>query len=147
MKLKKMIAGLLMSAAITPISAYAGDAADISTVGKVDAVYVREARGLFIEKKLVRKFEDQEIWVDVRTATALADNAGGGMFKVPSELRLERGDLVATRVGDESARGLNLIPIPNQVTQLVARHDTLMAITFGLPTSSPLLNVFLATAR
>ena len=146
MKATRIIAGLLTCAAVVSANAHADNAAN-SEVGKVDTVYVRQARGLFIEKKLVRKIEDKEIWVDARTADALEQHTGGEMFKVPSNLPIERGDLVAMRLGDESARALNLIPIPNQVTHLVARHDTLMAIAFGLPKTSPGLDVFLAKSK
>jgi hypothetical protein len=136
MKLTKILAGLLMSGAV--VSACAS-----SEIGKVDRVYVREARGLYFEKKLLRRTEGKEVWVNVRGATMVSDKSTGEMFKVPADLAIERGDLVATRIGDESLRDLNLVPIPNKVTQLVARHDTLMAMTFGLPTTSPLLNVFM----
>jgi hypothetical protein len=143
MKLNKILAGLLISGAIVSTIAHAGGATADSDIGKVDAVYVREARGLFIEKKLLHHSEGKEVWVDVRGPMTVADKTTGEMFKVPADLAIERGDLVATQAGDESGRFLNLIPIPNKVTQLVAPHDSLMAMMFGLPKSSPMVNLFL----
>src|SRR4051812_33516213 len=115
------------------------------TVGKVDRVYVSEARGLFIDKQLPKRAAGKEMWVDVRGATMTADHATGELFKVPADMAIERGDLVAARFGDQSARALdpNLIPTPNRVTQIVAPHDSLMAMMFGLPKASPLISAFL----
>ena len=144
MKLNKILAGLLMTGAVISPVAYADGGPGDAAVGKVDRLYIREARELFIEKKLLRRSEDKEVWVDVRTPATVASQTTGEMFKVPADLAIERGDLVATRVGDESGRFLNLIPIPNKVTQLVAPHDSLMAMTFGLPKSSPMLDLFVA---
>jgi hypothetical protein len=68
------------------------------------------------------------------------------MFKAPVDVAIERGDLVATRIGDDSVQemSLNLIPTPNKVTELVARHDSLMAMTFGLPKAPRMVELFVS---
>jgi hypothetical protein len=142
-RLNNVLAGVLISGAIESTAAHAEDRPGNVTIGKVDRVYVREFRGLYIEKKLLRHNEGKELWVDVRDPATAASQTIGEMFKVPADLAIERGDLVATRYGDESGAYLNLIPTPNKVTQLVARHDTLMAMMFGLPKSSPMVKLFL----
>jgi hypothetical protein len=146
-KLNAMIVGLLVAGSAVSAMAFADGESASTTVGKVDRVYVCEARGLFIDKKILRRTAGKEIWVDVRGATMAADHATGELFKVPAELAIERGDLVATQLGDQSVRALNpnLIPTPNIVTQLVAPHDSLMAMMFGLPKAAPLLSAFLNT--
>jgi hypothetical protein len=143
MRLNKILAGLLMTGAIVSATAHADGVPENTAVGKVDAVYVREARGLFIEKKLLRHSEDKEVWVDVRGAATVAATTTGEMFQVPADLAIRRGDLVATRMGDASGLEFKLIAIPNKVTQLVAPHDSLMAMTFGLPKAPGMVNLFL----
>jgi hypothetical protein len=101
----------------------------------VDTVYVREAKGLYIEKKLLRKIEHKELWVDVRFATALPGDPKSELFQVPADIAIERGDLVATRIGEPTLRSMNLLPVVSRVTRLVARHDTLMAMAFGISNS------------
>ena len=109
----------------------------------MDTVYVREAKGLFIEKKLLRHSEGREVWVDVRGAATVAATTIGDMFQVPADLAIQRGDLVATRMGDDSALAFKLIAIPNKITRLVAPHDSLMAMTFGLPKAPGMVNLSL----
>jgi hypothetical protein len=144
-KLKAIITRLLMAGSVVSAMACADGESASTTVGKVDRVYVCEARGLFMDKKLLKRTAGKEIWVDVRDATIAADHETGELFKVPAELAIERGDLVATQIGDQSVRDLNpnLIPTQNRVTQLIAPHDSLMAMMFGLSKASLLLSAFL----
>ena len=146
MKLNAMIAGLVMAGSVVSATAYAdGDPASDS-IGKVNRVYVAEARGLYIEKKLARHTAGKDIWAHVRSATIVASDATGDMFKVPADLAIERGDLVATQAGDSSAHTLdpNLIATPNKITRLVAPHDSLTAMMFGLPqAATPMVNALL----
>jgi len=143
MKLNKIFAGLFMAGAIVSAIAHAEEPED-AVVGKVGRVYVRECQGLFVEKQLLRHSKGKEIWADVRTPATVASQTTGEMFKVPANLAIEHGDLVATRYGDESGAYWNLISIPNEVTKLVASHDNLMAITFGLTKSASMVDLFLS---
>ena len=142
MRLNKFLAGLLMTGAVVAPVAHADGRPGNAGVGKVDTVYVREARGFFIEKKLLHHSEGKEVWVDVRSPETVVAETTGEMFKVPADLTIERGDLVATQIG-AAGRELSLIPIPNKVTLLVAPRDSLMAMTFGLPKSWPIVKLFL----
>jgi hypothetical protein len=148
MNLNGMIAGLVMAGSVVSATAYADGEPASDTIGKVNRVYVAEARGLYVEKKLTRHAAGKDVWADVRIAATAASDATGDMFKVPADMAIERGDLVATQAGDSSVRSLNsnLIETPNQVTRLVAPHDSLIAIMFGLPQASPpALSAFLKT--
>jgi hypothetical protein len=144
MRAKRIIAVLLLAGIAAPGLAQSPSAAGSSTIGKVDTVYVREARGLFFEKKLLRTAGRNELWVDVRLATSLAGDPRSELFRVPEDIAIERGDLVTTQYGDSTPLALKLLPEPNKVTQLVARHDTLMAMTFGLPNAGRMLDLFVA---
>ena len=146
MKLNAMIAGLVMAGSVVSATAYADGEPASDTIGKVSRVYVAEARGLYVEKKLMRHTAGKDIWADVRSAAVVASDATGDMFKVPADMAIERGDLVATQAGDSSAHTLdpNLMATPNKITRLVAPHDSLTAMMFGLPQASPpVLSAFL----
>ena len=146
MKLSALISVLVMTG-ITVSAARADGTPASDTIGKVNRVYVAEARGLFIEKKLTKRTGGKEIWVDVRSKLMITNDEVGELFKVPTDMAIERGDLVATQIGDVSVRSLNpnLIATPNQVTQLIAPHDSLLAMMFGLPPASPpVLSAFLS---
>jgi hypothetical protein len=104
-----------------------------STIGRVDAVYVREARGLYYEKKLMRGTEQKEAWVEVHFASSPPVGPESGLFKVPANISAERGDLVATRNGDATPSDMHLLPDVGRVTALVATHGTPMAMNFDNP--------------
>jgi hypothetical protein len=145
MKLSALISVLVMTGVAVSVARADGTPAS-DTIGKVSRVYVAEARGLFIEKKLTKHTGGKEIWVDVRSKSMVTNDEVGELFKVPADMAIERGDLVATQAGDSSVRALNsnLIATPNQVTRLVAPHDSLIAMTFGLSQAAPpVLSAFL----
>ena len=140
MRLNRIMAGLLLSGVVvsTQSAAMTGD----SLISKVETVYVRVARGLYIEKKLLKKTELKELWVDVRFATSLPGEPASELFQVPADIAIDSGDLVTTRIGDPTPRELNLIPVVNRVTRLVAKYDTPMAMAFGLSNSKPTQGLF-----
>jgi hypothetical protein len=142
-RFNKFSAVILISG-VMAAAAQAAGVADNSMIGKVDTVYVGEARGLYIEKKLLRKIEDKKLWVDVHRANSLPGMLDSELFQVPADMAVERGDLVATQFGDQTPRDLKLIPVENRLTALVARHDTLMAMTFGLPNAPKIVESYLA---
>jgi len=135
MKRNQWVVGLLIAAATASASAQPGGSGNNTVIGKVDTVYVRESKWLYIEKKLVRKVENEDLWVDVRFANPFPGDLGSELFQLPAHTAIERGDLVATKLGDQTALDMKLLPEVNQVTQLVAKHDTLIAMTFGLSNS------------
>jgi hypothetical protein len=135
MQRRKLFAALMMAGVATASSAQDNGGLADGAVGKVERVYVREATGLFIDQKLMRRTERKEIWVDVRAPEHVGAAATGELFKIPDGFAVARGDLVAVRAGDAWGRGFNLLPLENQVTQLVAPRDSLMALTFAVPKS------------
>jgi len=122
-------------AAVTAIaSAHAGqnDASGQAAAGRVETVMVKQARGFFIEKKLLRKTDDKEVWVEVRFPATYLNGPDTNVFQVPENTTLERGDIVMAEVADQSPRVFKLLAGENQVTSLVARHDTLQALLFDV---------------
>jgi hypothetical protein len=137
MRLNKLITGLMIAGmAATTL------AQPVSVTGKVETVYVREARGLYYEKKLLSGATNKPVWAEVRTATALPGEPQTELVRVPANLVVERGDVVTFRAGDETPLDMNLIPTMSRVTALVARHDTLAAMTYGIVNPAPAQNLF-----
>ena len=146
MSTNKLFLGLTIvvgSVCAQPSESVANDA-----VGKVGTVFAREGTGLYIEKKLLRKVENEKLWADVHFATSEPGDVSYEMFKLPPEGPIEHGDLVMTKIGHRSDFAY-ILAEHNKVTMLVAKHDTLMAMTFkfGLPSSgssqTALVNAFL----
>ena len=127
-----MLLVLFTAAGIAPGLVQAGGAADGDGIGRVETVYVRESPDLFIEKKLLRKTAGKELWAEVK----FAREAASELYRMPADVKVERGDVVATQAGDSILHTMNLVPQVNRVTELVAPHDTLMAMGFGLSTST-----------
>ncbi len=92
MILNRLLAALVIGGAAASAVAQSDGASGDAPVGKVNAVYVREARSLFIEKKLLRKVTGKELWVDVRAASQVVETAVGELFEVPADIAIERGD-------------------------------------------------------
>jgi hypothetical protein len=119
---------LLTAAGFAPGLAQAGGGAVGDAVGRVETVYVRESRDLFIEKKLVQKTAGRELWVEVN----FAQESNPELYRMPVDVKIERGDVVATHAGDSKLHANNLVPQVNRVTEVVAPHDRVMAMSFGL---------------
>jgi hypothetical protein len=147
MTLNKIFTGLLIAGAATSALAQSDSAIDTPVISKVDTVYVREAKGLYIEKSLLRHIDGKQLWVDVRLATMVAGETASELFQVPADLAIERGDLVTTRIGDTTALSLKLIPEVSRVATLVAKSDTLMAMTFGHTNSKSALGFFITAQQ
>jgi hypothetical protein len=122
-----LIFGLLGSAGAVPACAQAGDAAGAARVGRIETIYVRVSPDLFIEQKLLRKTAGKELWADVKFAQEPAQE----IFRMPAQIVVEGGDLVATQPGDTKLHSMNLLPQDNRVTELVAKRGTLMAMSYG----------------
>jgi hypothetical protein len=137
MRLNKIITALLIAGTTA-----AALAQPVSVTGRVQTVYVREARGLYYEKKLLTGAATKPVWAEVRTEAALPGEPQTELVRVPANLAVERGDIVSFRTGDETPLDLNLIPSVSRVTALVARHDTLAAITYGVVNPAPAQNLF-----
>jgi hypothetical protein len=121
---------LLTAAGFAPGLAQAGGDGDV--IGRVETVYVRESRDFFIEKKLLRKTAGKELWVAVN----VAQESKSELYRMPADVKIERGDMVATQAGDSKFHSMNLVPQGNRVTELVAPRDTLMAMSSGLSTGT-----------
>ena len=137
MRLNKIITALLVAGMTA-----AALAQPVTTTAKIQTVYVRESRGLFYEKKLLTGAANKPLWAEVRMATETPGDVKTELVRVPANLPVEQGDVVSIRSGDESALTMNLIPEISRVTGVVARHDTLAAMTYGVVSPAPVLNLF-----
>ena len=137
MRIDKIIAGLVFAAVTLPALAQQTAANGDTLVGKIETIFVREARALYYEKKLLRKTDGKELWAEIRFAHQLQDGSRGELAQLPANSALERGDLVEIRVADMMPPGLPLLPDVTRVTSLVAKSDTLQAMLFGLPNARP----------
>ena len=145
MNRKLIFATIAAAVAIAP--AYADNTGDHgqAAAGRVETVLVKEARGFFIEKKLLRKTDDKEIWVEVRFPASYLSGPDTNVFQVPENVALERGDIVMAEIADQSPRVFKLIAGENQVTSLVAKRDTLQALLFDVRSRRVAFNPFMQT--
>jgi len=149
MKFEQLAPGLLLAALATSAPAHGADGSHLT--GQVERVYVRESRGLFIEKKLVHHPEQRELWAEVRIENPLRGEYVTELAQLPENVNIEHGDLVDTRMTDATLLGVAQFsppsfyavpsgpaPVPevNRVTALLAKHDTLRAMLFGLKDSA-----------
>jgi hypothetical protein len=147
MKLDHFVCGIVLAAATS-----AALAQQAVATGRVETVYVRESRNLFIEKKLLKRSENKELWAEVRIENPLSKEYVTELAKLPDAMAVDRGDLVETAISESTLLGVaqfapvkpfavsaGLMPFPevNRVTALVAKHDTLRAMLFGLNNSRP----------
>jgi hypothetical protein len=141
MKAKRWMLGVLFCGAVCGAQlAQAADAGE-TALGKVHTIYVRVSDNLFFERKLVRPAPAQELWADVRPAQ---DSGKANLYKLPQDVKVEPADVVATREGDNPLVA-PLIPEVSRVTHIVAKHDTIRAIAFGLPASKSVVHRFTQT--
>jgi hypothetical protein len=149
MKLEHIASGLLLAALAASAPAQNVDGNHLT--GQVERIYVRESRSLFIEKKLIRKPAERELWAEVRIENPLRREYTTELAQLPQNVNIEHGDLVDTMITDASLLGVAQFsqprlyampsgpaPLPeiNRVTALLAKHDTLRAMLFGLNNSA-----------
>ena len=138
MRPEQLILGLLIAGAAAPASARGNDVSGDAVIGKVETVFICESKGLYFEKKLLRNTRGKELWAEIRFANSFPDDPDRELYKLPENTTIERGDLVATRNADPMPSVMKLLPEVSRVTQLIAKHDTLMAMSFGLSNSRPM---------
>lgn len=124
MKLVRLLCLLCAAGAAAPVAAE-------DVVGQVVDIYVRESVNFFIEARLVRESRGREYWTEVRFAEALADGRTREFVRLPEAVKVERGDLVRAQLAGRPDGFPGLIPEVNRMVALVARRDSLAAITFG----------------
>jgi len=128
MKLFRMIIALLAATAAVPALAQTTETGAI--VGKVVKIYVRESANFFIETNLVRNARGKQYWSEVRFAEPLADGRTSEMVRLAETSTVERGDLVSAQLAAKRELVPGLLPEVNRMVALVAKHDTVAAMTF-----------------
>ena len=144
MKLDYIVWGLLLATGASPVLAQQPATANSGALtARVETVYVRESRGLFIEKKLLKRTGEKELWAEVRIENPVRREYVTELAKLPANVAIERGDLVAavitestrpgsTQFAQSNRAGIAPFPEINRVTALLAKHDSLRAMLFGL---------------
>lgn len=128
MKFIRLIIGLL--AAVAALPAFAQTTETAAIVGKVVKIYVRESANFFIETNLVRNARGKQYWSEVRFAEPLADGRTSEMVRLAEAATVERGDLVSAQLAAKRELVPGLLPEVNRMVALVAKHDTVAAMTF-----------------
>jgi hypothetical protein len=135
MNIIRLLAALVVTVAAMP--SFAEDADSGAIVGKVVKIYVRESNNFYIETNLVRSIAGKQHWTEVRFAAPLADGRTSEIVRLPEATKVEQGDLVSTQLADKRDFIPGLIPEVNRMVGLVAKHDSLAAMTFGMPKPLP----------
>ena len=84
----------------------------------------------FIETNLVRNARGKQYWSEVRFAEPLADGRTSEMVRLAESSTVERGDLVSAQLAAKRELVPGLLPEVNRMVALVAKHDTVAAMTF-----------------
>jgi hypothetical protein len=144
MKLEYIVCGFLFAAVASPVVAQQSATANSGAMtGRIETVYVRESRNFFIEKKLLKRPSEKDLWAEVRVENPGHTEYVTELAKLPENVSIERGDLVEAVITEpapqssaqfarNNAGGLAPFPEVNRVTALLAKRDTLRAMLFGL---------------
>ncbi len=135
MRIDRIVMGLLFASIAAAASARQNDADGNTVTGRIETIYVRESHRFFIERKLVRRTEGKELWAEVRFERLSQDDPVSELALLPANTGIEREDLVETRLAEPVPLIRGTLPEVSRVIKLVAKHDTLQAMLFGL--SSP----------
>jgi len=136
MKIFRLIIALLAAMAAMPVFAQTTETGAI--VGEVVKIYVRESANFYIETNLVRNARGKQHWGEVRFAEPLADGRTSEMVRIAEAATVERGDLVSAQLAAKRELVPGLLPEVNRMVALVAKHDSVAAMTFdaGKPAST-----------
>jgi hypothetical protein len=92
-----------------------------SVIGKVDGVFIREHRGLYVETSLIpRDQRGKELWALVRFAAPVEGGRTSELTMIPPGVALRTGDAVEISLGDNG--GITSGPLPT-VSRVVRRVD------------------------
>lgn len=148
MKSKLWIVGFILLGFSGTVRADEAQAAK-PTVGKVQGMYVRLARGVYAESAVLpaRAHRNAEKWVDVRLAGKAPDERDWAIAQVTGSERIELGDLVEVRASPDEgrapapqARRVAALEDKTQVSGVHAKYYTAEAMSFGAR-SGPALRI------
>lgn len=149
MRINQIVLGLLAAAASASAPAEPTNVGSNTITGRVETVYAREYPGCFIEKKLLRNTAGKDLWAEVRFGEQPQGGASTELARIGPDTAIERGDIVEMRLAESVPVIQGVLREANRVSRLVARHDTLQALLFGLPgalqSQSPFIPVATAT--
>ncbi|HXV09091.1 MAG TPA: hypothetical protein VD791_13740 [Burkholderiales bacterium] len=122
---------MLTAAALAPGCATETEVAGTTQVGKVEQVFVEAYPGLFVDRALATVVGDRQAWASVTFARPLSDGRTTAVAMLERDSGVDPGDLVQMRFAHPGAFDPDTLPGHNQVTALVAKHDSRAALSFG----------------
>jgi hypothetical protein len=123
---------LAVLVAVLALSVYA-DAAGADkdlAIGKVQGLYVKQADHLYVQARAADIRAGKELWADVHFESP----ARNAIAFVPSDLSVERGDLVELHLAQRTMEWrIAMLPVSevNRVIAINAKHDSFAAILYG----------------
>lgn len=127
----KRLAMLATAAALAQGCATESEVAGTTQVGKVEQVYVEAYPGLFVDRALANVVGDRPAWASVAFARPLSDGRTTAVAMLERNSDVEPGDVVQMRFANPAGFDPGTLPGHNQVTALVAKHDSMAARSFG----------------
>jgi hypothetical protein len=124
-------AGWLVAAALVAGCASDNSIGGSSHIGKVQGVYVEQYSGIFVDRNMAASDAGKPVWVYVTFDRALADGSRFATAVLEQDPGVETGDLVQLRFAHDGEPQPGATPAHNQVTALIAKHDTARARAFG----------------
>jgi hypothetical protein len=134
------VLALLAAAALAQGCATEQEVAGTTQVGKVEQVFVEAYPGLYVDRALATVLSDKPAWASVRFARPLSDGRTNAVAMLGRDSGIEPGDLVQLRFAPSEAFDTDTLPGHNEVTALVAKHDSQAALSFGSGRASPVLS-------
>jgi hypothetical protein len=122
---------LAAAAALAQGCATETEVAGTTQVGKVEQVFVEAYPGLFVDRALATVVGDRPAWASVTFARPLSDGRTTAVAMLERDSGVEPGDLVQMRFAQLGGFDPDTLPGHNQVTALVAKHDSRAALSFG----------------
>jgi hypothetical protein len=126
--------GLALLAAVAALAqgcATEKEVAGTTQVGKVEQVFVEAYPGLYVDRALATVLGDKPAWAAVSFARPLSDGRTTAVAMLDRDSGIEPGDLVQMRFAHALAFDTDTLPGHNQVTALVAKHNSQAALSFG----------------
>jgi hypothetical protein len=124
-------AGWLLVAALAAGCATDKSVEGTSHIGKVQAVYVEQYAGVFVDRQAAGDDADKVVWVYVTFDRPLADGRRFATAILEQDTGVQTGDLVQLRFARDGDLQRDAQPARNQVIALIAKHDTAAARAFA----------------
>jgi hypothetical protein len=115
------------------------DVGGTTQVGKVQAVFVEQYPGVFVDRRVADASAlEQPAWAQLTFAHPLADGRTFATALLPADQEVEAGDVVQMRFRATANEGAEGTREHNRITALIAKRGTAGALRFDRPGERPL---------